>query len=229
MRLTSRGSHNSSQVVYLLDTREFITDCSTVRQVTHFAHVHRLGSPLWLSCELASALGLTLRYMCSPLNIWSPLTGESFVQLASSPALARDTLYKFPINKEFLAPGGVLPHNSGEGSLMALSAAASSDGKPRWYNIPKDVSHLFVLPKNLCQLSVPVHRGGFRPRPFNLWVSTVIAVRMGGLAEAVKTVRTPSSFMTLVNADQMYPSALLAEKELECVLLMRKEGRLGEM
>ncbi|EAN88898.1 hypothetical protein C3747_246g27 [Trypanosoma cruzi] len=204
---------------FLLDTREFITDKCILRQLTHFAHVHRLGSPLWLGWELAAGLGLTLRYMQSPLNIWSPLMGESFFPLNKASTFSDAVMQKYPL-RQFLHFSKIssAEHLTTKQNLV-LSAAASSDGNPRWYRVPEAIEHFFELPSEssslYCHPIQQVNEVGL----FVLWISAVLFSRMMIAPEAKLLVQTPSSYMSVVNADQLYPSSFLAEKELECLVL----------
>ncbi|RNF18626.1 uncharacterized protein Tco025E_04400 [Trypanosoma conorhini] len=203
---------------FLLDTREFVTDKCTLRQLTHFAHAHRLGSPLWLSWDLAAGLGLTLRYMQSPLSIWSPLMGESFLPLTKSSRFADAITRQYPVKQTLNFSNRPSTAALAKQQILVLSAAASPDGNPRWYGAPESIRHLFVLPAKSSPSNCHTLRQGNEFPLLGLWISAVLLSRMTVAPESTLLVHTPPSCMCVVNADQLYPSSFLAEKELECIL-----------
>ncbi|EKF33699.1 hypothetical protein MOQ_002436 [Trypanosoma cruzi marinkellei] len=204
---------------FLLDTKEFITDKCILRQLTHFSHVHRLGSPLWLGWELAAGLGLTLRYMQNPLNIWSPLMSESFFPLNKASTFSDAVMQQYPLKQILHFSKISSPKHFTTKQNLVLSAAASSDGNPRWYRVPEAIEHFFDLPsESSCSYCHPIQQDN-EVGLFVLWISAVLCSRMMIAPEKKLLVQTPSSYMCVVNADQLYPSSFLAEKELECLLL----------
>ncbi|KAH9577196.1 hypothetical protein LSM04_000040 [Trypanosoma melophagium] len=204
---------------FLLDKKEIITEKCILGQLTHFAHMQRLGSPLWLSWELAQGLNLTLRYMQSPLNIWYPLMGESFFPLVASSSFSDAVMRHCPVTQIVNVSEMSTLSNSTTGSDLVLSVSACSDGKPHWCTVPDTLKHLFVVPRK--SLYTPFYKAqcGGQLRPLGLWVSTVVLRWIRAIPEMPIVVHTPNSFMCVVNADQLYPSTILAEKELECMLL----------
>ncbi|ORC93854.1 uncharacterized protein TM35_000017310 [Trypanosoma theileri] len=211
--------HSYTLKHYLLDKKEIITDKCILRQLTHFAHMQRLGSPLWLSWELAAGLNLTLRHMQSPLNIWYPLMGESFFPLVASSHFSEIILRKCPVTQIVNVSERSTLSNSTTKCDLVLSSSACSDGKLHWCSVPETLKHLFIVPKKSIYKPFYNSQYGGHLRPLGLWVSTVVLKWIKVAPEMPVMIHTPSSFMCVVNADQLYPSTILAEKELECLLL----------
>ncbi|KEG06467.1 hypothetical protein DQ04_13771000 [Trypanosoma grayi] len=113
---------------------------------------------------------------------------------------------------------------------VALSAAASPDGQPRWFAVPEKMQHFFVV-RNMPSFSYSTTLtrcggggGDGGPRLLGLWVSTTLLSRVPVEPDMEAVIHTPGRFMGVVNADQLYPNCFLAEKEFECLLLQSGKG-----
>ncbi|CCD11642.1 unnamed protein product [Trypanosoma congolense IL3000] len=199
----------TAAAAYLLDSRGFIKDEVTLRQITYFACMHRFASAVWLSTQLADDLGLTLRYMQSPINVWNPLMGESFVHVTTASALMQKALRHHPVD---------VSHIQTQDNVLVLSVASSPDGSPRWLAAPDHIRHHFVAPDVKYNPRSPVMSPRTATCYRNFWISTVIAAYLGIDGEGPVITRVPSCLTSLLNADQLYPSSLLQDAEFQCFL-----------